>query len=124
MAVWLCIRWWYTAGWHWAFQRALVQRLVWCNETFSITALIKTWFAPFKQTRNQGGGSIDMRFHAFIDNVVSRFVGFFARSFIIFTGLLAMIVVLISGAAFLIIWPLIPLALPVALILMMVGVGR
>lgn len=124
MVLWLSLRWWYSAGWQWAVRRAIVERVLWCNETFSINALAKTLFAPFKQTYSRPGGPIDVRIHAFFDNVISRFVGFFARSFIIFTGLLAAGLALISGVVFVVLWPLAPLALPISLLMMALGVGR
>lgn len=124
MVVLLSLRWWYSAGWQWALQRAIVQRLQWCNETFSMVAMLQTLFAPFKQTYSNTGGSIDVQIHAFFDNVISRFVGFFARSFILFTGLLASLFVLISGLVFLVLWPLAPFAIPISLVLMILGVGK
>ncbi len=123
MAIWLCMRWWYGAGWQWAVQRGIVVRLKWCNETFSTLALTRTLFAPFKQTFSQPGGSIDMRFHAFLDNIISRAVGFMARSFIILTGLIASLFVMASGLVFLMLWPLAPIALPVSVAMMILGVG-
>jgi len=124
MVIWLSLRWWYGAGWQWAMQRAIVQRLQWCNETFSMAAMLRTLFAPFKQTYNNGGGSIDVKLHAFMDNIISRFVGFFARSFILFTGFIVSVFALVTGAIFVVLWPLIPAALPISLILIALGVGR
>lgn len=91
---------------------------------FSITGLLKTLFAPFKQTQASGRGSLEMRFRIMIDNLVSRMVGFVARTFIILAGLVVALFIMITGALFVVIWPLIPLALPVALILIVMGVGR
>lgn len=118
------MRWWYGAGWQWAVQRAIVQRLRWCNETFSIAALTRTLFAPFKQTYNRSNGSIDIRIHAFFDNVISRCVGIVSRLFIILIGLGACLFVLITGGVFVVLWPLAPFSLPISLILIVVGVGR
>lgn len=124
MVIWLSLRWWYGAGWQWAMKRAIVERLLWVNETFSITALIRTLFAPFKQTYSKPGGSVDIRIHAFFDNVISRFVGFFARSFIILTGLLVGILSILTGMLFVALWPFAPLALPLSLLMMVLGVGK
>lgn len=125
MAIWLCLRWWYSAGWEWAVKRAIGERLQWCNETFSVFALMRTWFSPFKQTYNRAqGASIDIKLHAMLDNVISRCVGFFARTFIILAGLLASIFALVTGLAFVILWPLAPLAIPLSLGMMAFGVGR
>lgn len=124
MVIRLYLRWWYGAGWHWAVQRAIVERLQWCDETFSIQALLRTLFAPFKQTYSKGGSSIDIRIHAFFDNVISRLVGFVCRFFIILTGLLACLFVLVSGILFVAIWPLAPMSIPVSLVMIAVGVAR
>lgn len=105
-------------------QRAIVQRLQWCGETFSMAPLLRTLFAPFKQTYNNGGGSIDVKLHAFMDNIISRFVGFFARSFILFAGLVASFFVLITGMAFVALWPFAPFAAPISLVMIALGVGR
>ncbi|MDQ5972696.1 MAG: hypothetical protein QG553_855 [Patescibacteria group bacterium] len=124
MVILLGLRWWYGAGWQWAMQKAIVDRLKWCNETFSILALAQTWFSPFKQTYSQANGSIDVQMHALLDNVISRFVGFFARSFIIFTGLFVALLAFLSGVIFIALWPLAPFALPISLVMMVAGVGK
>lgn len=124
MTLWLCLRWWYGAGWQWAVHRGIVARLRWCEETFSIFALARTLFAPFKQTLSQSGGTIDVRFRAFLDNIISRCVGFVARIFIILTGLVVSLLALLSGLIFVALWPLAPVALPISLGLMVLRVGR
>ncbi len=124
MVLWLSMRWWYGAGWRWAIQRAVFERLEWCNETFSIVALMRTLFAPFKQTYNRSNGSIDIRVHAMFDNVISRCVGVVSRTFIILTGLLACLFVLITGLFFVLLWPLAPLSIPISLGLRIAGVGK
>jgi hypothetical protein len=124
MVIVLCMRWWYGAGWRWAVQRAIVQRLQWCNETFSMGGLVRTLFAPFKQTYSKPGGSIDIRIHAFFDNVISRCVGIVARSFILLAGSVACLFVLVTGIVFVILWPLAPGAIPLSIALLAVGVGR
>lgn len=89
-----------------------------------MAALIRTLFAPFKQSYNNVGGAIDVRIHAFFDNIISRFVGFFARSFLLFVGAVIGFFVLVSGIVFVAVWPLIPLAIPISLLLMVLGVGK
>ena len=125
MVIWLSLRWWYGAGWQWAFKRTIVERLKWCNENFSVLALMRTWFAPFKQTYSGGvRGSLDIKIHAFFDSIISRFIGALARTALIFMGILAMLFVVVTGCLFLIIWPLVPIALPASLVMMAAGVGR
>jgi hypothetical protein len=121
----LGLRWWYGIGWQWAIKRALTNRLVRAGQTFSILPLAKTLFSPFKQTYQRGvKGPLDLKIHVFLDNIVSRVIGFLARSTIITAGLFYSVYVLISGIIFMIIWPLLPLSLVVSLILMAAGVGK
>jgi hypothetical protein len=123
MVIWLCFRWWYGDGWQWAMKRAIADRVIWCNETFSILTMIRTLFAPFKQT-SSSGNTLDLKIHAFVDNIVSRGVGFVSRSFLIFVGLLAVLFSVITGIVFLALWPLAPFSLLISLALMVFGVGR
>lgn len=120
----LVLRWWYGQGWRWVWRRATIERVQWLNEAFSISALVKTWFAPFKQTyRKVNKGSIDLHVQAFIDNLVSRFIGTILRTIIIFVGLFGMILALIFGLISLLAWPLIPLSPILAIVLFVGGVG-
>lgn len=95
----------------------MVQRLSWCMNMFSISALVRTWFSPFKQTVSKPRqASIDGKIQAAIDNLVSRVVGSIARTFIIVAGLICMFLALITGLVAVIVWPIIPL-LPLILII-------
>lgn len=124
MFLWLALRWWYGAGWHWAIHRAIIERLEWCAETFSILPLIKTWFSPFKQTfSGRVKGGLDVHFHAFLDNIVSRVIGFLIRSVLITVGLIGCVFVAITGILFILLWPLLPVLPFVAIVLISAGVG-
>ena len=124
MVIILSLRWWYSAGWQWAWQRSVTQRVRWCVETFSIPQLIQTWFSPFKQTfTGSKKGSIDVQFRALIDNFVSRIIGFIARTFIILAGAICMFLAFISGVVLIITWPFIPVLPIIAIILMLAKVG-
>lgn len=124
MIIWLCLRWWYSVGWRWAWQRAVVQRLEWCMDTFSISELVRTWFAPFKQTFvDRAGGSIGAHIRAFIDKFISRVIGFIVRSLLIFTGLLCSMLVFASGLLFMVFWPLIPILPGLGIVLFVAGVS-
>ncbi len=124
MFIWLCVRWWYNAGWAYAWQRAVVQRLGWCESTFSMGALLRTLFAPFKQTYTGGvKGSIGTHFRAAVDSLISRVIGFLVRSFLLFIGASCSLLVLLSGLLFMALWPLIPLLPVISLVLLALGVG-
>lgn len=99
----------------------VVDRTHWLAEAFSLSALVKTWFSPFKQTYNGGPkGSIDLKFHAAVDNFVSRIIGGLSRTVLIFTSLLGMAIVFLFGIVMIILWPFIPL-LPVIAVLLTIG---
>lgn len=94
-------------------------------ETFSVGALVRTWFSPYKQTfSGSAKGSIGMLLRAFVDSLISRVIGFLVRTILIFTGLVCAIFSLASGLLLLVLWAVIPLALPASLIMIVMGVGK
>lgn len=124
MIIWLWARWWYSAGWMWAWQRAVVDRIAWCNNAFSLNRLVATWFAPFKQTAvGKVKGSLGVHFRAFIDSLVSRTIGFLVRSILIGAGLIAIVLAFVSGLLFLALWPFLPFLPIVALLMSLDGGG-
>jgi len=124
MFLWLCARWWYSAGWAYAWQRGVVQRLQWCEATFSMAALVRSWFAPFKQTYSGNvKGSIGVHFRAAIDSFISRIIGFLVRSILLIAGAMCSLFVTVTGLLFIVIWPLIPLLPLIGLALLVKGVG-
>ena len=121
----LSLKWWYSLGWKWAWERAVTSRVKWCLEMFSVKDLTLSLFAPFKQTYAGGAtGSLSDHFRAFIDRSVSRVIGFIIRSILIFTGLVCVVFSLISGIFLLAVWALIPPAPILALVLIALGVGK
>lgn len=110
MIIWLCLRWWYGAGWLWAWQTFLVERAEWVSESFSAPELIKTLFAPFRQTFvGQTRGSIGDKFRGMIDKFISRVIGFIVRVFLLFVASIMLLVVVIAAIIGLVAWPFIPL---------------
>ena len=109
------LTWWYLAGWR-AFIEKLRGWLSGITDFFSMGSLIRTLFKPFRQISADSAdanSSLDLRFHMFVDRLISRIVGFFSRLillavgcfFIIFGGAFSLLLILL--------WPLIPL-FPVA----------
>lgn len=125
MIIIYALRWWYSAGWRWAWQRSVNQRVTWCIEAFSMKALVRTWFSPFKQTHsNAKNKSIDLKVQAAVDNLVSRIVGSIARTIILIAGTVCIVGSIISGVIIFLSWSFIPL-LPffaIALTVLKVGV--
>lgn len=54
---------------------------------------------------------MDAKLRAAIDNLVSRMVGFFARSLVLLTAMLMTGGTFIMSVAIVLIWPLVPLAI-------------
>ena len=100
-------KWWYGFGWLEALRGVLGSAKKTARQ-FSIPLLLRNLFAPWKQIVALPGRSIDDKFRAMIDNLVSRTIGFFVR---LLTLLAALIVISLSAAASLalaVVWPLIP----------------
>jgi len=124
MFIWLCVRWWYGAGWAYAWRRGVVERLEWCESTFSMSTLVRTLFSPFKQTYvGRVRGSIGVHVRAAVDSLVSRVIGFLVRSVLLLAGTVCSLFVLLSGLAFLFLWAFFP-ALPIiSVVLFASGAG-
>jgi hypothetical protein len=108
------VRWWYGPGWVLRF-RMLVSHVENWLDYFSVRILLKTLFSPWRQTitytiRDE---SIDKKFSAFLDNLISRLVGFFVRIFALIAAVVMVLVIFILNIIYVCIWPLLPLAFPI-----------
>jgi len=114
------LSWWYGPGWR-DSATGLSSRLRRIYLEFSVPLLAVTLFAPWRRIISGGGGSLEQRFRAMVDNLVSRVVGFVVR----LLALAAALILLVGGAVFgglaLLLWPLIP---PLAVVLVFVGIVR
>jgi CHASE2 domain-containing sensor protein len=89
-----------------------------------MSALLRTWFAPFKQTYvGSVKGSIGEHFRAAIDGLISRVIGFIVRSFLLLTGVVCSLLVFVSGLLFMVAWACTPLLPAISLVLLAMGVG-
>lgn len=106
------LTWWYGAAWMQALQR-VQKRAVGVLDTFSVTLLAGSLFAPFRQI-DAGGvrGPIGVQIRAWFDRSFSRIFGFFLRSIMILTGLTIACFVWLFGVVWLLTWLVIPV-LPV-----------
>lgn len=124
MVIYLCLRWWYGAGWYWVLRSMLMARSNWILETFSVPELLRTLFAPFRETyAGKVKGSLDVQIHAFFDRFISRIIGFIVRSFLIFMALIGLLVVFLLAVLSLLVWPFVPLLPIIGVLLMSMGVG-
>jgi len=101
--------WWYSKGWLKAFNTALK----WVNKVqmeFSVPVLLGTLFSPWKQIVSLPGKSLDDKFRAMIDNLVSRFIGFIVRLLVLLAALVLMALAAAAGLVMVAAWPFAPLA--------------
>lgn len=108
--------WWYGEGWK-QILKSLDLRIKIIADFFSITMLARTLTAPWKQIISYSGTSLDSKFRAMIDNLFSRAVGFAVRSLVLFIAFLAIVAVGILTIVEMVLWPILPIAVPASLIL-------
>lgn len=108
--------WWYGRGWR-EVAGSFMTRLRGIANTFSVSQLLRTLFAPWRRIMTYPGASLAEKFRAWGDNVFSRMVGFVVRLIVLFTALLLAIVVAVLSLVELILWPLLPIAVPVLIIM-------
>lgn len=111
-------RWWYGPGWL-LMLRKITDRPQKISRVFAIGTLLGTLFSPWKRIMTTGAKSIDDKMRAFVDNLVSRTVGFVVRSTVLFTAAILLAGSLIAGVLIAIIWPLVPVLI---LVFLMIGV--
>jgi hypothetical protein len=100
--------WWYTAGWGQLARRA-VTRIASVLDFFSVGALLRSLFAPFRQISvGRVQGSLNTQMRAWADLQISRAIGAMVRLSVIVFGLIATVLMVIVSVALLLLWPLVP----------------
>lgn len=124
MAILEMLTWWYAHGWS-IFIRKLRIFLANITDFFSMDSLIRTLFKPYRQISAgsaNANSSLDLKFHMFLDRLVSRFIGFFSRLILLITGTIIIIVGGVSSLVLILLWPVIPLVPIAGIVLTVVGV--
>lgn len=89
---------------------------------FSVGLLAGSLFAPFRQiAAGRAGGSLTAQLQAWGDRLFSRGIGFVVRSFLIILGIAIVIIVAGVGLVLCLLWPLLPLAPIIGVVLMGMG---
>lgn len=113
--------WWYGAGWQ-QEARLIGRAISRLSDTFSIGLLITTLFQPFRQiSAGKVSGSLEVQFRAWLDRLISRFIGAMVRSTMIVIGMLAIGLTAALGALRLAFWPVLPFVPLLGLMLMTLG---
>ena len=124
MAIAEMFLWWYARGWL-IFLQKIKSSLSNVADFFSMSDLVRTLFQPFRQISAETAStdsSLELKFHMFIDRLISRFVGFFSRLILLLAGTVIIIIGSALSLLALILWPLIPLAPVAGIILAIIGV--
>ncbi|HEX6461851.1 MAG TPA: hypothetical protein VFZ58_01095 [Candidatus Saccharimonadales bacterium] len=113
MIVFSLFRWWYSEGLLGQL-KAVERRISGTADYFSVGLLLKTLFSPFRQiSAGQVQGPLAVKWRAWLDKLISRFVGAAFRIVTIIAGLATLCLQLLIGLVLLLGWALLPL-LPVA----------
>lgn len=109
---------WYYTGAVKSLIRIWRDFIIFVREYYSIPLLLRTLFYPWRRdiTKYGRGFSIKNFFETLSFNLISRGIGFFARSVAIVIGLFCLLGVIILGFIALIIW----LVLPVVLVFLII----
>ena len=116
--------WWYISGWG-VFIGKVKNMFSSLTDFFSMHSLIRTLFKPFRQISADSASadsSLDLKFHMFIDRLVSRIVGFFSRLILLIAGCTIIILGGILSLILIILWPFVPLTPIAGIILTVMGV--
>lgn len=108
--------WWYGEGWL-AVLGSLPKRAANVNANFSTATLARTLFQPWRRIISYPGASLNDKFHAALDNLFSRVIGFFVRLFVLLAAALMLLLTTLATFLETLAWPLAPLAVIVFLIL-------
>ena len=84
--------------------------------SFSVVQLLRTLVQPWRRIVTYPGASLDAKVKAKLDNLISRAIGFVVRFSVLLAAVLTLAVVAILTVVEVIIWPLLPLAVPGCLI--------
>lgn len=117
--------WWYSSGWL-TFLKKVHGFILSITDFFSMNSLIRTLFKPFRQISAEttsAEASLDLKFHMFLDRLISRIIGFFSRLILLITGIVIIITGCLFSLVFVILWPIIPLTPILGIILTVLGVA-
>ncbi|MBR3229033.1 hypothetical protein IKF67_02260 [Candidatus Saccharibacteria bacterium] len=124
MAIAEMFLWWYSQGWG-VFVGKIKDFFISIADFFSMDSLVRTLFKPYRQISAETANvnsSLDLKFHMFLDRLISRIVGFFSRLILLLVGVILMICGGICGLVLIIIWPVIPFLPIVGIVLTVMGV--
>ena len=102
--------WWYGKGWAQVL-KSFTSRLAGVAEAFSVVQLSRTLFSPWRRIISYPDAGLAEKFRAWIDNLISRVVGFVVRVLVLLAALVVFILVAIVMTIETVLWPLLPPAI-------------
>ncbi len=108
--------WWYGRGWR-DLATNIGPRLSGLAATFSVTQLLRTLIQPWRRIITYPGDNLSTKLKALGDNIFSRAIGFVVRLIVIFAALIVLAIALIFSIIEVVVWPLLPPAVPILLIM-------
>ena len=102
--------WHYTQAW-WQLWGVWRNFLWFVIHFFSITELMRSWFSPFKRITQNRGQKFNFEDAAayFIINLLSRVIGFFARTSLLLLGFCALCLTIFAGFFVYLFWMVAPI---------------
>ncbi|HMR73086.1 MAG TPA: hypothetical protein PKD68_03710 [Candidatus Saccharibacteria bacterium] len=116
------LRWWYGEGWlgQLSVVRLYLRKV---SDFFSVSLLLRNFFQPFRQiSAGSVRGSLGVQFRAWLDRLISRMIGALVRFFMIVAGSIWWCLSALIGMIGLVLWPLLPFAPLVGVLLAGSGV--
>jgi hypothetical protein len=116
------LSWWYGRGWIGQWRR-ISDRWRATVQFFSIGQLLSTLFAPFRQISAGSAAATNpaMALRAFFDQLISRVVGAFVRTFTIIAGSVVITLQVLYETLLMVLWGFLPLLPIVGFILLAIG---
>ena len=100
---------------YWHYTQAIkdiwqhLKNFLWfCYHFFSIPLLVKTFFAPWRRMGEAYPKGLDIAGSTLLINSLMRLIGIIMRFFLIFVGLVSLVLVCIAGLAAFILWIILP----------------
>lgn len=98
------------------------EKLLSTFDYFSIDLLLRTLFSPYRQiSAGKVRGPLGVQMRAFFDRLISRLIGGMIRMTMIIVGSVAIVVNVVLGAIWLLMWGVMPLLPIIGLTLFVVG---
>ena len=95
----------------------LIDRLKNATDFFSIRLLVENMFAPFRQISAGEASTSGPQISIFLDKLLSRVIGAIVRFLLLIVGMVTIILQAIGGVAVVIVWPFIPFAPVICVVL-------